>query len=306
MEKSKAEDLKIINKKGREDLAYVYVAETGEENMVEFVESLSPPLPREEKWVLIISTLYGCPAGCKMCDAGRIYKGKLSKKEMLAQIDYMVLSRYPGRDVPVKKFKIQFARMGEPALNENVLEVLKELPDIYDAPGLMPCVSTIAPKADGFFEDLKNIKERYYNGSFQLQFSIHTTDISRRNELMPLEKWNFNEIANYGEKFHKPGDRKVALNFAMAESYSVNVDLISKIFNPEVFIIKLTPLNPTYNVRQNKLRTVIDPDAPERNEEITEKFRNKGFEVILSIGEQEENKIGSNCGQHIMDIINKE
>ena len=47
-------------KAGDEKIATVYVAETAEGRMIEFVESIQPPLPIEKKWVLIISTLHGC------------------------------------------------------------------------------------------------------------------------------------------------------------------------------------------------------------------------------------------------------
>ncbi|MCG3217917.1 MAG: radical SAM protein, partial [Candidatus Heimdallarchaeota archaeon] len=102
----------IIAKAGNEEVAYVYVGEFDNEKMVEFVESVQPPIPREEKWVLIVSTLFGCPVGCKMCDAGGEYKGKLTTEEILAEIDYMVRKRFPDGNIPIPKFKIQFARMG--------------------------------------------------------------------------------------------------------------------------------------------------------------------------------------------------
>ena len=68
--------IEVLEEFGREDLAKVYVASVRDdkEKLVEFVESIQPPIPREEKWVLIVSTLFGCPVGCKMCDAGGEYK----------------------------------------------------------------------------------------------------------------------------------------------------------------------------------------------------------------------------------------
>ena len=66
------------------------------------------------------------------CDAGDQFKGKLTKSEILAQIDTMVLNRFPNGIVPVPKFKIQFARMGEPSLNPHVLEVLEDLPGLHE------------------------------------------------------------------------------------------------------------------------------------------------------------------------------
>jgi 23S rRNA (adenine2503-C2)-methyltransferase len=268
---------------------------------VEFVESLQPPHPRSEKWVLIVSSLYGCPVGCLMCDAGGDFKGKVSKEDILKQIDYLVTNRYPDRKLPQKKFKIQFARMGEPALNPAVLDVLKELPSRYDAPGLLTSISTVAPKnSEEFFDELKIIKDEHYpNGQFQLQFSLHSTDEIKRNELIPISKWSLEEIASYGSDWMEPGDRKVTLNFAFAEGYPLDPEKVRSIFDPEHFLIKLTPVNPTHRAEENRLVTAIDPEDPDSANDVVKALEDQGFEVILSIGEVEENQIGSNCGMYL-------
>jgi len=170
--------MKVIETFGRDELAIVYLAKMDNGKMIEFVESLQPPVPREEKWVLIVSSLYGCPVNCKMCDASGDYRGKLTASEIFEQVDYLVTNRFPDRKIPIPKFKVQFARMGEPSFNKGVLEVLNRLPQMYNAPGLLPCLSTVAPVgAEGFFEELIGIKNRLYPDCFlHLQFSIDTTD----------------------------------------------------------------------------------------------------------------------------------
>ncbi|OGF56181.1 MAG: radical SAM protein [Candidatus Fraserbacteria bacterium RBG_16_55_9] len=293
--------MRVIARTGREEIAMVYIAELSEGRQIEFVESVQPPLPREEKWVLIISTLFGCPIGCLMCDAGGGYRGKLSKDEIFSQIDYLVKKRFPDGHVPVSKFKIQFARMGEPSFNSHVLEVLEELPRRYDAPGLLPSLSTIAPHGtDGFFERLLQIKQRQYSdGRFQLQFSIHTTDIHLRDRLIPVKKWDFAKIANYGERFHDKDNRKITLNFALAKEAPLDSSVLSRYFSPEKFLVKITPLNPTHRAQENRLCSHIDPHHLHGDCSVVQELRAAGFEVIQSIGEVEENRIGSNCGQYV-------
>jgi 23S rRNA (adenine2503-C2)-methyltransferase len=80
-----------------------------------------------------------------MCDAGGDYSGYLTVEEIFAQIDYMVRRRYPDGKPATEKFKIQFARMGEPSLNPAVLETLEQLANCYDASGLYISVSSVAP-----------------------------------------------------------------------------------------------------------------------------------------------------------------
>ncbi|UCD92013.1 MAG: radical SAM protein [Methanobacteriota archaeon] len=295
--------MKVVASYGKDDLAKVYVAQMRNDPryLVEFVESLQPPVPREEKWVLILSSSFGCQMRCLMCDAGGEYHGKLTEEEILSQVDYMIRSRFPDGNVPIPKFKVQFARMGEPSLNPAVLGVLRKLPTVYDAPGMMPCISTIAPNGGkDFFGELTDIKNEFYpNGMFQMQFSIHSTDDQKRNQLMPGKKWGFEDISRFGEEFYQDGDRMVTLNFAMARDYPVDTSVVREYFDPSIFFIKLTPLNPTQSVARNELQSAIDPYVLETSEKTVNDFKSQGFDVLLSIGELEENSIGSNCGQFV-------
>ncbi len=292
--------MEVIAKYGKEQVAYVYLGKTSRGALVEFVESVQPPVPRKKKWVLIVSTMDGCPVGCKMCDAGGYYKRKLAKEEILEQILFLVNQRF-DRHVPVEKFKIQFARVGEPALNDAVLDVLEELPTVLDAPGLLPSISTVAPFGrTEWFERLFEIKEKHYRGRFQMQFSIHSTDELQRDEIIPVKKWNFEEIARYGEKFVKEGDRKITLNFALASENIVNAGVIKKYFSPDKFLVKITPVNPTYKALENGLKSdVLGDGSLVKHARFVQELKDAGFEVIISVGELEENKIGSNCGQYI-------
>ncbi len=285
---------------GRDDIATVYIAEMSGGRMVEFLESVQPPLPREKKWVLIISSLFGCPVRCPICDAGGDYRGKLSVDEILAQTDFLVYRRFADGHVPVDKFKIQFARMGDPALNGAVLDALEILPRRYRAPGLMPCLSTVAPAGyERFFERLLEIKNRCYPGRFQLQFSIHTTDQAARDRLIPIEKWDLTAIARYGERFHATGDRKITLNFALIADTPVDPAVLLDQFDPDHFLIKITPLNPTCRTVANQLVSYIDTDRTDDCYPVVRALRAAGYDVIVSIGELTENSIGSNCGQYV-------
>lgn len=293
--------MKVVAFSGDESVAVVYIVELSGGRLVECVEAVQPPLTRQEKWVLLISTLFGCPVGCQMCDAGGSYQGKLSADEILNQIDFLVDLRYPGRVITSKQFKIQLARMGEPALNHAVLDVLEELPRRYHAPGLIPSLSTIAPAGqEAFFDRLLDIKQRWYpNGAFQFQFSLHTTDTAKRDQLMPVKKWSFSQMAAYGERFYQPGDRKVTLNFALTDGLGVDEQVLLQYFSTEKFLIKITPLNPTYRASEHGLASALDPAQIQNLQPLLYRLESAGYQVLVSIGELEENQIGSNCGQYL-------
>ncbi len=175
---------------------------------------------------------------------------------------------------------------------------------MYDAPGLLPTISTIAPRgSQKFFERLLHIKQKIYRERFQLQFSIHTTDARLRDWMIPAKKWSLGEIAEYGGEFYRKGERKITLNFALAEGMPVDGDLLLRHFDPDIFLVKITPVNPTCSARKHGISSQVIADM--ERYEIVETLRAAGYEVILSIGELAENHIGSNCGQHITNYLNK-
>jgi len=289
--------MKILAQQGNEDLAKLWLAEADDGRLVEFVESLEPPHAREQKWVLIVSALHGCPYRCLMCDAGGYYRGAVSEADLLGQIDFLVRRRYPDGAVPAEKFKIQFARLGDPLLNPDLPAVLGKLPQLYVAPGLMPCISTIAPAGcEERMVQIRQVKDELYaDGRFQLQFSIHSTDEGLRDRLMPAKKWSLVQIAEFGERWWRPGDRKITLNFAVSPMIPIDGDVLLRHFDTQRYLIKLTPVNPTASAIEHGL---YDPaySVKVAFASLAAKLEEKGYEVLVSIGELEENRIGSNCG----------
>ena len=295
--------MKAVDVKGNPKVARVALIELDDGSLIECVESVQRPIPKSEKWVLIVSTLKGCPVKCPICDAGGHYNGKLSADEILYQIDFFMdqQSRRSGK-IPTKRLKIQFARMGDPAFNDAVLEVLERLPERFGA-GIQPSISTVAPHGrDRFLERLIEIKnEHYRNGWFQMQFSVHTTDERRRKELIPIRTWSLEEMAAYGSRFFAAEDRKISLNFAAVRGYPLDPEKLTALFSPREFIIKLTPINPTWSATQSNLVGRIDPTKPNDAKRIAATFEAEGFETIVSIGDLEENAIGSNCGMYVAE-----
>ncbi|MFH1129943.1 MAG: radical SAM protein, partial [Pseudomonadota bacterium] len=220
-------------------------------------------------------------------------------EQMLAQVRF-VLGRRP-EIIHSRKLKVHFARMGEPSLNPAVLEALEQLPSVLPVPGLLPCIASIAPKGTmRFFEDLLEIRKRVYEKhDFQIQISVNSTDPAIRQFLTPTPLLDLETIATLGERFHLKGSRKVVLNFALGSTTWLDVDLLSRTFDNNHFAIKLTPLNPTIRSKNNNLSTVISATAPNAAAQLVHNLRQKNFDTIVSIGEPDEIRIGSNCGQAV-------
>ena len=292
----------VLSVQGDPAVARVFVAAfRGDRTLLaEFVDANGQGAAPAEKWVIILSTQFGCPVACPMCDAGGGYRGDLAADEMLAQIEHVLALHPATRLRSVGKLKIQFARMGEPALNRAVLEVVKALPARY-GPAAMPCVATTAPaRAAAWFDELLDIRRALYaDRPFQLQLSLNSTDEATRNRLMPIPRLGMGELAAYAAAFSAAGPRKVALNFALTQGVPVEPQVVARHFDPGAACIKITPLNPTERSRERGLVTGLPPDAPEAAARLCEDFEKLGFDVILSIGDTREDAIGSNCGMAV-------
>ena len=291
---------RLLETTGRDDLALVHLLQLGPApwQLVETVDSVDPRYPRDEKSVIIISTQFGCPVGCLMCEAGDNFGGNLSAEQMLDQVRF-VLRRRPEA-LQTGKLKVHFARMGEPALNRRaVLQALEQLPEVAPSPALMPCIATVAPAgSERFLAELAQVKQRLYaGGRFQLQLSINSTDAATRRRLIPTPLLELEAAAAAVAPFFAPGDRKVALNFALARGVAVDPELLAARFDPDRFMIKLTPVNPTDRSQAHGLDTVLCAEHPAATDELARGLRGHGFDVIVSIGEPDEIAIGSNCGQ---------
>ena len=287
--------MKIVLERGTTDLATLFAATyRGGDHILEFVDSLSGSPGIDDKWVIVVSSQFGCPVKCLMCDTAGHYLGDPTAKELISQVDHIIRRRFPDGVVPTRKFKVQFARMGEPALNIEVIKAIEMMIEDYDAPGLMPCISTVAPRGtDRFFDEIARLNRDHFRGNFQLQFSLHSTDEGQRNTIIPIEKWSLEEIAEYGKRFFV-GGRKISLNFALAEGNTFDPSVLIEKFDPDVFMVKVTPVNPTDHAKRNDM---VRENLSEEDIPAISILRENGFEVVVSIGDLRENEIGSNCGQ---------
>ncbi|MDE2489538.1 MAG: isochorismatase family protein [Elusimicrobia bacterium] len=294
--------MKIVERRDAPRLATLYLAELGDENrLAEFVDTREPGVPKRRKWVMMISTQVGCAIGCRMCDAGAMgFHGNLTAEEMLAQVRHVV-GQNPGLDAARHpKLKIHFARMGEPSLNPAVLEALELLAREFPYPGILPSLSTVAPKSpavDAFFSELLRLKDANFSGGrFQLQFSLHAAQENRRREIVPVRQWTLDEIAAYGERFVRPGDRKITLNFALSKDSRLETAALTDVFNPAKFLVKMTPVNPTRSANLSGAAFVWN-EPPPFVAAAARELGERGFDVIVSPSLPEEIRTETSCGQ---------
>jgi 23S rRNA (adenine2503-C2)-methyltransferase len=263
-------------------------------------------LPLTEKWVITISTQYGCSMGCKFCDVPYVGKGINATNWDLANQIIAGLNLHP-EITATKRLNIHFARMGEPTWNPEVLQIAKDLHGIvYDYINnslIHPVVSTMMPKHNKdliwFLNEWMDIKNNTYRGDAGLQLSINSTSDNERNEMFNNNSLSLEEISGIVKDLDFPKGRKLTLNFALA-GYEINAEKLVKLFDPKKFICKLTPMHVTWSCKSNNILTSDGYDKFTPYQKVEQELKSVGFDVIIFVPSYEEDEGRITCGNAIL------
>lgn len=259
-------------------------------------------LPLEEKWVITISTQYGCSMGCTFCDVPMVGKGKnATTKDLIGQV-LSVIKLHPEVE-STKRLNIHYARMGEPTYNPDVLAATRWFKIHIDSKyKIHPVVSTMMPKYNkilkSFITDWMNIKNELLGGEAGLQLSINSTDEYERRLMF---NGNAHTLESISEIIRGiiPKGRKITLNFAVS-NYKIDPDILLKYFNPDHFIIKLTPMHKTQTALNNSIETKGDYTTYHPYRIYEEKLKKAGYDVLVFIASVEEDLGMITCGNAIL------
>lgn len=267
-------------------------------------------LPLEEKWVVTISTQYGCSMNCRFCDVPKVGKGLNATYDDLKNQVLSALSLHPEVKA-TKRLNIHYARMGEPTWNRNVLDFTKDvrkiIRPIIGRSLVHPVISTMLPKDNKFLNEYLNdwveIKNDLFRGDAGLQFSINTTDDKQREYLFSGNSHTLEEISKIGDMLDMPVGRKYALNFALGDDFNVDAEKLRDLFNPNKFMVKITPIHITNACKSNNIETKNGyfDYGPYRN--IENKLKAAGFDVLVFIPSVEEDTSRITCGNAILSEV---
>jgi 23S rRNA (adenine2503-C2)-methyltransferase len=283
---------------------------------IEVRESLDPKIiikhlkPLEEKWLLTVSTQYGCSYKCHFCDVPNIpFKGNLPEDKIMEQINFLLEQK---QNIKTSKAKIGFARMGEPVLNyKNVLNVIKNIKYLRSGVNFLPCYNSILPNIKlenvtiyDIMDKVCIIKEELYDGFLHFQISCNSTNEEQRKYLFGgANVLTLNEINNYF-KDKKITNRTITLNFILGDGWELNSKKL-EMFDPKKFTIKLIPLNKTRRGNSLGLKTYANYSNMDKLEEKGKELTKLGFNVVTdAVAKCEE--AGLCCGQLIHIYLNEE
>ncbi len=269
-------------------------------------------MPLSEKWVITVSTQYGCPMRCTFCDVPNVeWRGNASFDDLKAQF-YNAISLFPQVGY-TERLNLHFARMGDPIFNNAVFKFARWLyadkRRIAEDTGLRievlhPVLTTSLPRKfkqlEGRILEWCEIKNDVYNGQAGLQFSINSTSEEQRDEMFGGMQIRLSDLAKIAERMPMPVSRKYCLNFAYATNFEIDASRIASLFDHEKFMCKITPIHNNNACRRHDIKTVGGYDSyyPYRKPE--ENLKTAGFDVLVFIPSHDEEDGLVTCGNAIL------
>jgi len=264
-------------------------------------------MPLEKKWVITVSTQYGCSMKCKFCDVPKVGAGRnATLNDLVGQVE-TAISLHPEVK-RTDRLNIHYARMGEPTFNPDVITHafrIKGCDNPLNDSLIHPVVSTMLPRKNkmlrGFLDVWTNsIKNDIYRGDAGLQFSINSTNDSQRNEMFSGNSLSLDEISAIGESLPMPVGRKYALNIALADTYEVNAKEMKRLFSPDKFMVKITPLHVTGSSESNNIITSGGYTDYTPYQSVEKDLIAEGFDVLVFVPSPDEDESRITCGNAIL------
>jgi 23S rRNA (adenine2503-C2)-methyltransferase len=248
---------------------------------------------------------------CAFCDVPSIgYHGNVTTTDLWKQL-LNALNVFPEVNY-TDRLNIHFARMGEPTFNEEVLDFAIQLAEDRRVlqeeshkrfETIHPVVSTMVPRHKNTFQYIQewvDIKNRYYNGQAGLQLSINSTNEAQREEMFVCMAYDLSTISKQLENLPNPLGRKYTLNFALAEGYKVDGKKLLQLFDPEKWMVKITPIHNNTACRTNGIATNDGYQSFTPYKRAEESCQDAGFDTIVFIPSMDEEDGCVTCGNALL------
>ncbi len=269
-------------------------------------------MPLSEKWVITVSTQYGCPMRCTFCDVPNVeWRGNATFEDLKSQL-YNAISLFPQVKY-TERLNLHFARMGDPIFNEDVFVFARWLyankRQVAIDTGLRievihPVLTTSSPrnfkKLEGRILEWCEIKNEIYNGQAGLQLSINSTSEGQRDLMFGGMQIRLADLAKIAEKMPEPLSRKYCLNFAYANDFEVDAKLTASLFDSKKFMCKITPIHNNNACRANGIKTIDGYDSYHPYRKPEDDLKAVGFDVLVFVPSIDEEDGLVTCGNAVL------
>jgi 23S rRNA (adenine2503-C2)-methyltransferase len=271
-------------------------------------------MPLSEKWVITLSTQFGCVMECNFCDVPKVkYRGNATYSDLYKQF-MLAVGVFPSIKY-TERLNIHFARMGEPIFNDAVIDFARDLGGVSLKETLAkqyglrvevihPVLTTSCPKG---YKRLKEkllswaiLKNTLYRGQAGLQLSINSTSQVQRDEMFGGDAIDLTSLAEICRDLPDPLGRKYCLNFAYSSDFEVDGKAIVDLFPPDRFMCKITPIHNNRACRENGIKTdngyvsYLSYVGPE------ESLKEAGYDVLVFIPSMDEEQGLVTCGNAVL------
>lgn len=269
-------------------------------------------MPLSEKWVITVSTQYGCPMKCTFCDVPKVpLKGNATFDDIKRQV-YSALRLFPDVGY-TERLNLHYARMGDPIFNPAVFEFARWAKEakrqFQNETGVRievfhPVLTTSLPRAFAKLEDRImewcDIKNCLYDGQAGMQFSINSTDENQRTEMFAGMQLTLEEFACIADRMPSPLSRKYCLNFAYSTDFVIDAELLTKLFDTDKFMVKITPIHNNNACRENRIKTDGGYDSFRPYEKAERELMALGWDVLVFVPSLDEEDGLVTCGNAVL------
>lgn len=305
-------------------MEYLYVGDYGKENNIKadflgFKKEINQvphhKVDLKDKMVVTISTQKGCPMKCMFCDCPKVkFGGNISREELAEEVTVAIEK---SGCFYTERFNLHLARMGEPSFNaDNVLAFLKYdlrtlVNNMMKAKCIHPVFTTMCPKGLGkerlseILQEFCDIKNNNYEGEAGLQLSINSTDENQRKQLFRGMSLSLQEISEICRNLPMPKGRKYTLNFPVTDKTILDPKELSRLFDKNKFIVKITPIHETNEANDNGINTPEGYYKYDVYRQFEQPLLEEGWQVIVFIPSKEEDEDRITCGNALLSIENE-
>lgn len=268
-------------------------------------------MPLSEKWVITVSTQHGCAMDCTFCDVPNIkFTGNVSFDDLKKQL-YAAIATYPNVKY-TDRLNLHYARMGDPIFNESVFDfsewLVKNKRTFQQETGVR--VEVLHPVFTTMMPDMKytiprverwvHTKNELFRGQAGLQLSINSTCEDQRTEMFRGKQMTLEQISETARYFPPPLGRKYCLNIAYSTDFIVDAHKLVGLFNPEHWMVKITPIHNNEACTANKIETMDGYVSYAPYRPVEEALKAVGFDVLVFIPSTDEEDGIVTCGNAIL------
>jgi len=231
------------------------------------------------KYIFTLSSQIGCPLRCNFCETADLpYNRNLTSQEILDQALIVAKRTYAnGFTIENKPLKIAFVEVGEPLLNEQLIDGIRMIDNIFDC---SLKISTIFPRHQTAYANLNRVIEytKKRTDETQIQLSLHSSDEIYRRSIVKFPLASFDEIGLFGKEWHEKAHskRKITLTFTLAENAPCRPRDIVKTLSPKYFAVRLRNMLSTETSRTGNIKAM----SRENINCLEQRFAECGYYII--------------------------